>query len=193
MLRASTFSWASVQWSRALRCGSGIGAVFGFLAGSAAFRWGPASYIGKVVLALLVQPPLIGMLLVAATLAGGLLLGRCRPQHGWIEGLAFVGATLITGLLMGGLIRVAAGPETPPEVAEVYSSSTASFTRIWCMLMAELFLWGVSGLATGMVFNGLRLSRSQIGWVGAVIAAAGFALTILAQPYLFQFAFPGGM
>ena len=61
------------------------------------------------------------------------------------------------------------------------------------MLTAELFLWGLSGLATGMVFNGLRLSRFQIGLVGALGAVAGFVVTIFAQPYLLQFAFPGGL
>ena len=78
-------------------------------------------------------------------------------------------------------------------MAEVYGSSTASFLRIWCMLTAELFLWGLSGLATGMVFNGLRLSRFQIGLVGAVGAVSGFAAAVFAQPYLLPFAFPGGL
>jgi vacuolar-type H+-ATPase subunit I/STV1 len=122
-----------------------------------------------------------------------MLLGRQRPLEGWIEGLTFVGSTLVAGLLLGGLIRLSAGPETPKEVAEVYTSSTASFLRIWCMLIAEIFLWGLSGLATGMVFNGLRLSRFRIGLVGAVVAVGGFALTIFAQPYLFQVAFPKGI
>lgn len=192
MIRASRFSWQSVQWSRALLYGSGVGALFGFLVGSAAFRWGPASYIGKVFLALLGQPPLVGMLLIVGTLTGGMLLGRRRPLEGWIEGSAFVVATLVTGLLLGGLVRLAAGPDTPQEVAEVYSSSTASFLRIWLMLMAELLLWGLCGLATGMVFNGLRLRRFQIGMVGAVVSVAGFAAAVFAQPYLLQFAFPGG-
>jgi hypothetical protein len=110
-----------------------------------------------------------------------------------MEGLTFVGSTLVTGLLLGGLVRLAAGPETPKEVAEVYSSSTASFLRIWTVLTAELFLWGLSGLATGMVFNGLRLSRFRIGLIGATVAMAGFAGTVFAQPYLLQFAFPGGV
>jgi uncharacterized membrane protein YedE/YeeE len=122
-----------------------------------------------------------------------MLLGRQRPLEGWVEGLTFVGSTLVAGLLMGGLIRLAAGPETPQEVAEVYDSSTASFLRIWSMLMAELFLWGLSGLTTGMVFNGLRLSCFRIGLVGFVGAVAGFAAAIFAQPYLLRFAFPGGI
>jgi hypothetical protein len=75
----------------------------------------------------------------------------------------------------------------------VYDSATASFLRIWLMLMAELFLWGIPGLATGMVFNGLRLSRFQIGLVGAVVAVVGFAGAVFAQPYLLPFAFPGGI
>lgn len=170
-----------------------MGAVFGVLVASAAFRWGPASYVGTVFLALLGQPPLVGMLLVAGTLTGGMLLGRRRPLEGWIEGLAFVGATLSVGLLLGGIVRFLAGPETPKEVAEVYDSATASFLRIWLMLMAELILWGLSGLATGMVFNSLRLSRFQIGLVGAVVAVIGGALTIFVQPYLLRFAFPGGI
>lgn len=193
MLNHSTFSWQSVQWTRALLWGGGSGLLLGFLVGSSAFRWGPASYIGTVFVALLGQPPLVGMLLVALVLTGGMLLGRRRPLEGWIEGLAFVVSTLIAGLLLGGLIRLAAGPETPKEVAKVYASSTASFLRIWLMLGAELILWGVTGLATGMVFNGLRLSRFQIGLVGAVVAVVGFAGTIFAQPYLLQFAFPGGI
>jgi len=193
MIRASTFSWQSVHWTHALFYGGGAGTALGFLVGSAAFRWGPASSLGTVFIALLAQPPLVGLLLVAGTLIGGMLLGRQRPLKGWIEGLTFVGSTLVAGLLMGGLIRLAAGPETPQEVAEVYGSSTASFLRIWCMLMAELFLWGLSGLATGMVFNGLRLSRVQIGLTGAIFAIGGFALTIYAQPYLLQLAFPGGI
>ena len=193
MIRASSFSWQSVQWTRALLYGSGAGALFGFLVASSAFRWGPASYIGTVFLALLGQPPLIGMLLVAGTLTGGMLLGRRRPLEGWIEGLAFVVTTLATGLVLGGLVRLAAGPETPAEVAEVYDSATASFLRIWLMLMAELFLWGIPGLATGMVFNGLRLSRFQIGLVGAMVAVVGFAGAVFAQPYLLPFAFPGGI
>jgi hypothetical protein len=193
MIRASTFSWQSVHWTRALLYGGGTGAALGFLVGSAAFRWGPASSLGTVFIALLAQPPLVGLLLVAGTLIGGMLLGRQRPLKGWVEGLAFVGSMLVAGLLIGGLIRLAAGPETPQEVAEVYSSSTASFLRIWCMLTAELFLWGLSGLATGMVFNALRLSRLQIGLVGGVGAAVGFAAAVLAQPYLLPFAFPGGL
>jgi len=193
MIRASTFSWQSVHWIRALLYGSGAGALVGVLVASSAFRWGPASYIGTVFIALLGQPPLVGLLLVAGILTGGMLLGRRRPLEGWIEGLTFVGSTLVTGLLLGGLIRLAAGPETPKEVAKVYSSSTASFLRIWCMLMVEILLWGTSGLATGMVFNGLRLSRFRIGLVGCVGAVAGFAGTIFAQPYLLKFAFPGGM
>jgi hypothetical protein len=61
------------------------------------------------------------------------------------------------------------------------------------MLTAELVLWGLSGLATGMVFNALRLSRFQIGLVGAVGAVSGFAAAVFAQPYLLSFAFPGGL
>jgi hypothetical protein len=193
MIRASTFSWQSVHWTRALLYGGGAGTALGFLVASAAFRWGPASSLGTVFIALLAQPPLVGLLLVAGTLIGGMLLGRQRPLEGWVEGLMFVGSTLVAGLLIGGLIRLAAGPETPQEVAEVYSSSTASFLRIWCMLTAELFLWGTSGLATGMVFNGLRLSRFRIGLVGAVGAVAGFTAAILFQPYLLPLAFPQGV
>lgn len=170
-----------------------MGAVFGFLVASAAFRWGPASYFGTVFLALLGQPPLVGLLLVAGTLTGGMLLGRRRPLEGWIEALVFVGTTMAAGLLLGGIVRMAAGAETPKEVPEVYRSSTASFLHIWFMLMAEVFLWGMSGLATGMVFNGLRLSRFQVGLVGVVVAVVGGPLTIFAQPYLLQFASPGGL
>jgi hypothetical protein len=95
--------------------------------------------------------------------------------------------------VLGGLVRLAAGPETPTEVAKVYDSATTSFLRIWLMLMAELLLWGMPGLATGMVFNGLRLSRFQIGLAGAVVAVVGFAGAVFAQPYLLPFAFPGGI
>jgi len=116
MIRASSFSWQSVQWTRALLYGSGAGALFGFLVASSAFRWGPASYIGTVFLALLGQPPLIGMLLVAGTLTGGMLLGRRRPLEGWIEGLAFVITTLASGLVLGGLVRLAARPKTPTDM-----------------------------------------------------------------------------
>lgn len=122
-----------------------------------------------------------------------MLLGRRRPLKGWVEGLTFGAAALGTGLLVGGLVRLAAGPETPAEVAKVYDSATASFLRIWLVLVAELLLWGASGLATGMVFNGLRLSRLQIGLMGAVVAVIGFAGSVFSQPYLLRFAFPGGI
>ena len=82
MIRASTFSWKSVHWTRVLFSGGGTGVVLGFLVGSAAFRWGPASALGTVFIALLAQPPLVGLLLVAGTLIGGMLLGRQRPLKG---------------------------------------------------------------------------------------------------------------
>ena len=193
MIRASSFSWQSVQWSRALLWGGGCGLLLGLLVGSAAFRWGLLSGVGTVFIALLLQPPLVGLLLVGGTLIGGVLLGRRRPLKGWVEGLTFEAAALGTGLLVGGLVRLAAGPETPTEVAKVYDSATASFLRIWLVLVAELLLWGASGLATGMVFNGLRLSRLQIGLMGTVVAVIGFAGSVFAQPCLLQFAFPGGV
>lgn len=40
MIRASTFSWQSVYWTRALLYGGRAGAALGFLVGSSAFRWG---------------------------------------------------------------------------------------------------------------------------------------------------------
>lgn len=64
MIRASSFSWQSVQWTRALLWGGGSGLLFGFLVGSAAFRWGLLSGVGTVFIALLLQPPLVGLLLV---------------------------------------------------------------------------------------------------------------------------------
>lgn len=188
-----TFSWRSVSWSRSLLWGSAVGGVLGFLVGSAAFRWSFASTAGTVFVALLGQPPLTGLLLVGAAVLGGILLGSRRPLKGWVEGSLFVVGALVVGLTIGGIIRLAAGPETPSEVAEVYASAILSFLRIWLVLIAELFLWGTSGLATGMIFNGLRLSRLRIGVIGAVMAALGFVLAVVLQPYLFSVAFPGGI
>lgn len=187
------FSWRSVCRSRSLLWGGALGSVLGFLVGSAAFRWGFASTVGTVFVALLGQPPLTGLLLVGAALLGGVLLGSRRPLKGWVEGSLFVATALVVGIIIGGMVRLAAGPETPKEVAEVYASATMSFIRIWVVLVAELFLWGISGLATGMIFNGLRLGRLQVGVIGAVVAALSFILAVVFQPYLLSVAFPGGI
>lgn len=102
-------------------------------------------------------------------------------------------AVLAAGLVPSRLVRLAAGTEVPPEVAQVYNgeglrqcqygrydSATASFLRIWLMLTAEVLLWGAPGLVTGVVFNVLRLDRVQVDLVGAVVAVVGFAGMIFA-------------
>lgn len=186
-------SWRSVHWIRPLFYGAGIGTVGGLLVGSAAFRWGPLSPIGKAFVAFLTQPPLVGLMLVGVTLLAGLLLGSRRPVHGWVEGLLFVGAYLGSGFLLGGLVRLLAGSLTPANVAEMYDSAAHAFVRIWLMMSAELLLWGSAGLAVGMVLYGLRRGRFQTSLVGAIIAILGFASAILVQSHLVQFAFPEGI
>lgn len=193
MDRITRFSWHQVQWRQAGLYGTGIGAVFGLLVGSTAFRWGPASYAGKVFVALLGQPPLLGVLLVGVILLGGLLLGSRRPYTGWVEGVLFCGGVVIGGLLVGGLIRLAAGPSTPQGISEVYRSASHAFLRLWLMLGVQLLLWGGAGMATGMFFNGLRRGQLRRSVVGALIATLTFTAAILAQSPLFQFAFPGGI
>lgn len=193
MTEPLSVSWLSVRWMRSLLYGAGVGTVVGLLVGSAAFRWGPLSPVGTAFVAFLAQPPLVGLLLVGLTLLAGLLLGSRRPVHGWVEALLFVGACVGNGFLLGGLVRLAGGPSTPPEIAEVYESAAHAFVRIWLMMSAELLLWGSAGLAVGMVFYGLRRGRFQTGLVGALLASCGFASALLVQSYLFQFAFPGGI
>jgi hypothetical protein len=193
MIPAFAFSLQALKWSRTLFYGSAIGAVLGFLVGSAAFRWGPAAYFGKVFLALLVQPPLTALLLIASALTGGILLGRYRPLKGWVEGLAFLTSMLIAGLLVGGLVRLAAGPETPEAVAAAYNSATGSFLRIWSFLMAELLMLGLSGFGIGLLVNGLRQHYLLFGLMGALVLIAGFVVFVFTQSFLFPFAFPGGL
>lgn len=193
MTGSSRFSLQSVYWTQSLVYGGVVGVVLGLLTASAAFRWGPLSSAGVAFVALLGQPPLIGLLLVGSVLLGGIIVGSRRPKMGWVEGIAFAGALLLSGLCIGGLIRWAAGPGTSAEVGEVYSSAGVAFLRIWLALVAEVVLWGICGMATGMAFNGLRLGRLTTGAVGAAVAAMGFAITFLAQTTLFQVAFPGGI
>ena len=193
MIPAFAFLGQLVKWSRTLSYGSATGAVLGFLVASAAFRWGPAAYIGKVFLALLVQPPLTALLLIVGGLTGGILLGRHQPLRDWIVGLTFLTSMLIAGLLIGGLIRLAAGLATLEAVVAAYSSATGAFLRIWSFLMAEVFMLGLSGVGIGMVANGIRQHRLLIGLVGALVANAGLGAMVFTQPFLFPFAFPGGL
>lgn len=142
-------------------------------------------------MAFLAQPPLVGVLLAGATFLGGGLLGRRRPKEGWIEGLVFMGAALGSGLALGGLLRLAVGPGTPAEIDKVYASASGAFLRVWLMLWAELVLWGLPGLATGMVFSGnVRRRGKQVAVAGAVV---GLVAVFFAQTPLFQYAFPGGI
>lgn len=193
MIPAFAFLGQSVKWSCTLSYGSATGAVLGFLVASAAFRWGPAAYFGKVFLALLVQPPLTALLLIASALTGGILLGRYRPLKGWVEGLAFLTSMLIAGLLVGGLVRLAAGPETPEAVAAAYSSAMGAFLRIWSFLMVELLILGLSGFGIGMLVNGLRQRYLLFGLLGGLVAITGSVAFGVTQSFLFPFAFPGGL
>lgn len=193
MIPAFAFLGHSVKWSRTLFYGSATGAVLGFLVASAAFRWGLAAYLGKVFLALLVQPPLTALFLIAGALTGGILLGRYRPLMGWIKGLAFLTSMLIAGLLFGGLVWLAAGPETPEAVAAAYSSAMGSFLRIWSFLMAELFMLALSGICIGQMINDLRQHYLLLDLLGVLVAITGSVAFGVTQSFLFPFAFPGGL
>lgn len=183
--------FSTARWARPLLFGAAFGAGLGLLVASAVFRWGPVSYAGRVFVALLMQPPLTGLLLVGAALLGGVLLGRLRGRVGWLEGLAFAGALLTGGLLLGGVVWLVAGPGAPETITEVYGSPGRAFVRVWGLVVAEVFLWGLCGLGTARAAHHLwdgPLPKRVGATVGAV---AAFVATVGVQPYLLQFGFPG--
>lgn len=132
--------------------------MLGFLVASAAFRWGPVSYLRQLFAA---------------------LLGQRRPLASRIEDLIFMDATLSLELMVGGTRAVGGRARDNPRGGRSLRHSTAHLVQTG-RRTAPIAL---SGLIVRVVFNGLRLSRSQTGCLGTVkvIAVGGFALTILAQ------------